>query len=105
MKNETKSEQYYQFIFYLLVTLMGQFVQTEVKTSAGRADAVIKTADTIYVFEFKMANHGTAEQALEQINSKDYLIPYTADGRKLVKIGAEFSEQERGLSRWIDVKE
>ncbi|MDR1583915.1 MAG: ATP-binding protein [Prevotellaceae bacterium] len=100
MKNETKNEQYYQFIFYLLVTLMGQFVQTEVKTAAGRADAVIKTADTIYVFEFKMDNHDTAEKALEQIDSKDYLIPYTVDGRKLVKIGAEFSEKERGLSRW-----
>jgi hypothetical protein len=48
-----------------------------------------------------MANHGTAEEALEQIDSKDYLIPFTADGRKLVKIGAEFSEKERGLSRWI----
>ncbi|MDR1556423.1 MAG: ATP-binding protein [Tannerellaceae bacterium] len=101
MKNEQKDEQYYQFIFYLLATLMGQFVQTEVKTAAGRADAVIKTADTIYVFEFKMTGNGTAEDALKQIDSKDYLIPYTIDGRKLVKIGAEFSEKERGLSRWI----
>jgi hypothetical protein len=100
MKNESKTEQYYQFIFYLLVTLMGQFVQTEVKTAAGRIDAVIKTADTVYVFEFKTAGHGTAEKALEQIDSRDYLIPYTADGRKLVKVGAEFSGQERGLSRF-----
>jgi hypothetical protein len=101
MKNEAKDKQYYQFIFYLLVTLMGQFVQAEVKTAAGRADAVIKTTDTIYVFEFKMDSHATAEKALEQIDSKDYLIPFTTDGRKLVKIGAEFSEKERGLSRWI----
>jgi Holliday junction resolvase-like predicted endonuclease len=79
---------------------MGQFVQTEVKTANGRIDAVIKTADTIFVFELKMANHGTAETALEQIDSKDYLIPYTTDERKLVKIGAEFNEKERGLSRW-----
>ncbi|MDR1341791.1 MAG: PD-(D/E)XK nuclease domain-containing protein, partial [Prevotellaceae bacterium] len=66
-------------------------------------DAVIKTADAIYVFEFKMAGHGTAETALEQIDSKNYLIPYTTDGRQLVKIGAEFSEKERGLSRWETV--
>jgi hypothetical protein len=71
-----------------------------VKTANGRIDAVIKTADTIFVFELKMAPHGTAETALAQIDSKDYLIPYTADGRQLVKIGAEFSEQERGLTRW-----
>jgi Holliday junction resolvase-like predicted endonuclease len=79
---------------------MGQFIQTEVKTATGRIDAIIKTADTIFVFEFKMAHYGTAEEALAQIDTKDYLLPYAADGRKLVKIGAEFSEQERGLNRW-----
>ncbi|MDR1268678.1 MAG: ATP-binding protein [Planctomycetaceae bacterium] len=75
MKKESKEERYYQFIFYLLVTLMGQFIQTEVRTASGRVDAVIKTADTIFVFELKMANHGTAEEALAQIDSKDYLVP------------------------------
>jgi hypothetical protein len=79
---------------------MGQFIETEVKSSAGRADAVVKTSHTIFVFEFKMANHGTAENALAQIDSKGYLIPYTADERTLVKVGAEFSETERTLSRW-----
>jgi hypothetical protein len=103
MKNANKDEQYYQFIFYLLVTLMGQFVQAEVKTAAGRADAVIKTADTIYLFEFKMDSNATAEEALKQIDSKGYLIPYIVDRRKLVKIGAEFNEKERGLSRWVDL--
>jgi hypothetical protein len=103
MKNESKTEQYYQFVFYLLVTLMGQFVQTEVKTANGRIDAVIKTADTVFVFELKMAGQGTAETALEQIDSKNYLIPYITDGRKLVKVGAEFSAEERTLNRWIAV--
>ena len=69
-------------------------------SSRGRADAVVKTSTTIFVFEFKMANHGTAEDALAQIDSKNYLLPYIADGRKLVKIGAEFSETERTVSRW-----
>jgi hypothetical protein len=100
MENAQKDEQYYQLIFYLLITLMGQFIETEVKSSAGRADAVVKTSHTIFVFEFKMANHGTAENALAQIDSKGYLIPYTADERTLVKIGAEFSETERTVSRW-----
>jgi hypothetical protein len=48
-----------------------------------------------------MDTNASAEAALNQINDKDYLIPYTADGRKLVKIGAEFSEKERGLKRWV----
>jgi len=80
---------------------MGQFVQTEVKNNKGRADAIVKTADSIYVFEFKMDNNATAEDALIQINSKDYAIPYTADHRKLVKIGVEFSQTEKSVKRWV----
>ena len=97
-------EKFYQFIFWQLFTLMGQFVQTEVKNNKGRADAVVKTADSIYVFEFKMDDNATAEEALAQINSKDYAIPYTTDHRKIVKIGVEFSQKERGIKRWLIVK-
>jgi hypothetical protein len=96
-----RTERHYQLVFYLLFTLMGQFVRTEVKSARGRADAVVKTADTVYVFEFKMEENASAEEALAQIDDKGYLIPYTAEDRKLVKIGAEFSAEERGLSRWI----
>jgi hypothetical protein len=48
-----------------------------------------------------MDTNGTAENALKQIDDKAYPIPYTADGRRIVKVGAEFSAKERGLSRWI----
>jgi len=101
MEQKNRNEQYYQHVFYLLFTLMGQFVQTEVKNNKGRADAVVKTANSIYVFEFKMDDNATAEEALAQINGKDYAIPYAADHRKLVKIGVEFSQTERGVNRWL----
>ena len=45
------------------------------------------------------------EDALKQIDEKGYLIPFTAENKKLVKIGAEFSTEERTLSRWIVVNE
>jgi hypothetical protein len=93
--------EYYQHVFYLLFTLMGQFVETEVKSSRGRADAVVKTDSNIYIFEFKMDSNATAEDALQQINEKDYAIPYIADHRKTVKIGVEFSQKKRGVKRWI----
>ena len=48
-----------------------------------------------------MDNKATAEDALKQINSKDYAIPYIADGRKIVKIGAEFSKTKKGLKKWL----
>ena len=101
IKQEHRDEQYYQHVFYLLFTLMGQFVETEVKNNKGRADAVVKTTNCIYVFEFKMDDNATAEDALKQINSKDYSIPYTTDHRKTVKIGVEFSQTERGVKYWL----
>jgi len=109
IEQKHRDEQYYQHVFYLLFTLMGQFVQTEVKNNKGRADAIVKTADSIYIFEFKINDSlpcgegraATAEDALKQINSKDYAIPYTADHRKLVKIGVEFSQTEKGIKRWV----
>jgi len=100
-ENRDKDEKYYQLIFYLLFTLMGQFIETEVKSATGRADAIVKTADSIYVFEFKMDEHATAADALAQINDKKYLIPYTADNRRLVKIGVAFSITSKGVKEWI----
>ncbi|MDR1341480.1 MAG: ATP-binding protein, partial [Prevotellaceae bacterium] len=101
IKEKHRDEQYYQHVFYLLFTLLGQFVQTEIKSSRGRSDAVVKTAGNIYIFEFKMDSNATAEDALAQINSKDYAIPYIADHRKTVKIGVEFSQTERGVKQWL----
>ena len=95
----TKTERHYQVVFYLVFKLMGQFTDVEVRSSRGRADAVVRTLQYIYVFEFKL--NGTAEEALQQIDDKGYLIPYQADGRKLIKIGVEFSAEKRNLNRWL----
>ncbi len=96
-----KTEENFQTIFYLLLRSMGLFVQTEVKSAIGRADIVVWMKDIIYVFEFKLSENATAEEALKQIDDKGYLIPYSAGTRKVVKIGAEFSSAERTLSRWV----
>lgn len=96
-----KTERHYQVVFYLVFKLMGQFTQAEVRTAIGRADAVVKTADYIYVFEFKLT--GTAEEALKQIDEKGYLLPYTVDGRRLVKVGVSFDAGKRNLGEWLIV--
>ena len=93
-----KTERHYQVVFYLVFKLMGQFCDAEVHSARGRADAVVKTSDYIYVFEFKL--NGTTEEALQQIDDKGYLIPYQADGRRLVKVGASFSADERNIAGW-----
>ena len=94
-----KEEKHYQTIFYLLFRLMGQYVDAEVKSAVGRADVVIKMQDAIYVFEFKV--DGTPEEALAQINSKQYAIPYQADHRKVIKVGVNFDSSMRTIGEWI----
>lgn len=96
-KKET--EKYYQTIFFTVFKLVGAMIDAEVKTSRGRIDAVIKTADCIYIFEFKL--HGSAEDALQQIHDKQYAAPYRDDPRKKLLVGVEFSETERNLGAWL----
>jgi hypothetical protein len=99
-----KGESYYQTIFYLVFTLLGQFVGSEVRTAAGRADAVVKTRGYVYVFEFKLDGKGSAGDALKQIDDKGYMVPYEASGKHLVKAGVVFDTESRTLGDWI-VKE
>jgi Protein of unknown function (DUF1703)./Predicted AAA-ATPase. len=96
---QNKKEKHFQTIFYLIFSLLGQYIKTEVKTATGRVDAVATTADTVYLFEMKVDK--SAEEALQQINDKGYLIPYKLDGRRVVKVGLNFSTTTRTLQEWI----
>jgi hypothetical protein len=96
-----KEEKHYQTVFYLFFKLMGQFIDVEPRSAIGRADAVVTTEDSVFVFEFKLTENATAEEAIKQIDDKNYLIPFTAGNKKLVKVGVEFSREERGISRWV----
>jgi hypothetical protein len=102
---DTKEEKHFQKVFYLLFELMGQFVTVEPHFTASRADAVVMTKDTVYVFEFKIAETSTAEKALQQIDDKGYTIPYSATGKQIVKIGVEFSREKRRITDWETRKE
>jgi hypothetical protein len=107
MKGE-ETEHYFETIVFLLFTLMGQFVQAEVHSHKGRADAVVITEDSVYVFEFKIAggeSGKTANDALKQIDEKDYMAPYRASGKRLVKIGATYDTAARELGEVKIVEE
>ncbi|EEV20586.1 hypothetical protein TREVI0001_2163, partial [Treponema vincentii ATCC 35580] len=93
-------EQNYQTAVYLVFALMGQFVQTEVHCSTGRADCVVKTTEIIYIFEFKLTGNSSAEDALNQIKEKEYAAKYLTDGKKIVLIGSSFDEEKRTIKEW-----
>lgn len=92
-------EVHYQNILYIVFKLMGFHAEVEYHTSRGRVDLVLKTSDYIYVMEFKL--DGTAEEAMAQIDKKGYASAFAADGRKVVKVGVNFSSETRTIDRWI----
>ncbi|MDR3248891.1 MAG: ATP-binding protein, partial [Treponema sp.] len=94
------TERCYQSFLYVLFTLMGEYTQAEVRSSAGRADLVVTTDTTVFCFEFKLAGNGTVEDALKQIDDKGYLVPYGVSDRALVKVGAVFDAATRTLGAW-----
>lgn len=92
-------ELHYQNVLYIVFKLVGFYVKAEYHTSQGRIDLVLQTDKYVYIMEFKL--EGTAEEALQQINDKHYARPFEADGRKLFKIGVNFSNATRNIERWI----
>jgi hypothetical protein len=92
-------ENHYQNVLFIVAKLMGLYVKAEYHTSEGRIDLVLQTTDYTYIMEFKL--DGTAEEALAQINDKNYTLPFAIDNRKLVKVGVNFSSKTRNIERWI----
>ena len=92
-------ELHYQNVLFILFKLLGLYVNVEYHTSQGRIDMVVQTERYVYVMEFKL--DGTAEEALRQIEERQYALPFTSGRRKLFKIGVNFSEKARNIEKWI----
>ena len=92
-------ENHYQNVIYIITKLMGLYVQAEYRTSNGRIDILIGTNDYIYIIELKF--NATAQEAMEQIENKDYALPFATDGRQIIKIGANVSKETRNIEEWI----
>ena len=95
---ETITEQNFQNVIFMALTMMGKYARTEVHSAKGRADCILETDDYVYVFEFK--RDVSAAEALKQIEEQGYAAPYSADKRKLFKIGVNFSSTERNITEW-----
>ena len=92
------AEGFYEYTMYLIFSMLNVYVRTQVKCFRGRIDMVVWMPDTIYIFELKV--NGTAQQALQQIDSKGYAMPYSTDGRRVVKVGVKFNADTRIPEEW-----
>ena len=93
------AEAYYHSLLYLFLKILGFKVGAEVPTGRGRVDLLLKTDTDIFVFEFKM--NKTAQEALNQILSRDYHGQFKLDKRPITLVGANFDTKSRKLNDWV----
>lgn len=96
------AELYFQNAVWIIFKMVGLYTEVEHHTSDGRIDLLVKTQDFIYIFEFKLDK--TADEALQQIEAKQYAKPFENDSRHIFKIGVNFSSMTRRIDGWKIVK-
>lgn len=104
LRTPEATEKCFQYTFYLILRLIGESncrLINEKTQAMGRVDCIIELKDYVYIFEFKF--DGSADEALRQIEEKNYAKPYLADKRKVVCIGVNFSSETRTVEEWKEV--
>ena len=92
-------EGFYEYTMYLIFSMLNVYAKTQVRCAGGRVDMVVWLPDSVYVFELKVS--GTAQEALQQIDSRGYAFPYQSDGRRVVKVGVRFNADTRVPEDWV----
>ena len=82
----------------VMLRMMGLYVKTEYRTSNGRIDIVFDTDRYVYLIELKRDQ--SPDIALQQIEAKGYDRPFLASGKKIIKLGINFSSETRTVDGW-----
>jgi hypothetical protein len=99
LKEVKNYEGFYEYTFWLIFNMLNVYARTQVKCAGGRIDFVVEMPDTTWVFELKV--NGTAQEALNQINSKNYALPYETEGNKVVKVGVQFDRETMTVGKYL----
>ena len=95
---DRQNEQMWQTIVYVLLKSIGFGVNAEVMTNEGRIDMTCETPAGIWLIEFKLDR--PAEEALAQIDEKNYAAKYDFSGKRVRKLGLSFSSEKRTVVDW-----
>ena len=96
--DNTDYEGHYQQMLYVIFSLMGKFVDVEIRTPRGRVDLVIRTSTKLYVVELKL--NQSAEAAMEQIDLKEYPERFALCGLPIVKVAINFDSERHTIADW-----
>ena len=97
--DRTDYEGHYQQMLYIIFSLLGIYVDVEVRTPSGRVDMVMRTATTLYVVELKL--NQSAEAAMQQIDLKNYPERFALCGLPMVKVSINFDMERHTLKDWM----
>jgi hypothetical protein len=97
-QTQKQVEGFYHGLIHILFKCLGIHMQSEVHSSKGRADSIVETPTHIYFLEFKI--NSDALTAFNQIATKKYAIPYTADSRIKTGIGVNFNSSTKEMDGW-----
>lgn len=97
--NNATSEGHFQQILYIIFSLMGYYLNVEVRTATGRIDIVMHTSRAIYVIELKI--NKSAATAMQQIEGKQYEKHFALQGLPVIKVGINFSSETHNIADWI----
>ena len=95
-----ENENYYSSLIYVMLRVMAANITSELSSYHGRADAVIKTKDFIYIFEYKMAPH-TSEEGINQIKTQGYADEFMSDPRKKIAVSFVVDREKRQITDFI----
>jgi hypothetical protein len=98
-KNVVLIERDFQNVIFLVFSILGHFAISEPHFSKGRADCILINKDFVFIFEFKVDRD--AQTALSQIDMKNYAGRFKMDGRKIFKVGVNFSCAEKNITDWV----
>jgi Predicted AAA-ATPase/PD-(D/E)XK nuclease superfamily len=93
-----KKEDFYHALVHVHFRYLGLLMDSEVNTSDGRMDAVVRTPTHIYILEFKL--NESAENAIQQIIDKDYPAKYAVAGKEIQMVGINFNSRKKGIGSW-----
>ena len=97
--DNTNYEGHYQQLLFVIFSLLGEYVDVEVRTATGRVDMVMQAFGKLYLFELKL--NRSAAAAMQQINLNDYPARFSQCGLPIVKVGINFDTTTRTVSDWV----
>ena len=95
---EARNESYYHSLIHILFDYIGIYIQSEVLTNRGRADAVVETDTHVYIIEFKLDK--TTMEAIQQIKQRGYDERHLHKSKIVKLVGVNFSSKEKKVEGW-----